>query len=117
MGKPKDDALKPLLTADGEPVFDEPWQAEALAIADTLVSKGMFDATTWSATLGEYLSAADAGNEPDNSLTYYNAVLAALEELIKNHSKIDSAAMENKRNDWETAYLATPHGKPVVLKM
>jgi len=111
----ENDSLKPLLAKDGEPLFDEPWQAEALAMADTLVNSGMFKATNWSETLGKHLRNAVSIGEPDTSLTYYNAVLATLEELIADNSGIDPEDMLGKRKDWESAYLSTPHGQPVVL--
>ncbi len=111
-----DDALKPLWSKDGEPIFDESWQAEALAIADNLVRQNMFSAAQWSAALGKFLKKAESESQPDNSLTYYNAVLAALEELVSNHSQVQVFDLINKRKDWEDAYLSTPHGKPVVLK-
>jgi hypothetical protein len=52
----------------------------------------------------------------DNQETYYNCVLNALEQLVAEHSKIDQQAMAAKRQDWEQAYLSTPHGQPVHLK-
>ena len=109
------DALKPLASVDGEAAFDEPWQAEALAIADTLVQNGMFSAGTWSAALGEALRNAEAGGASDDQQTYYQCVVTALEGLIAQHSEIDRPAMSAKRDDWEQAYLATPHGQPVKL--
>jgi len=109
------DALKPLASVDGEAAFDEPWQAEALAIADTLVQNGMFSAGTWSAALGEALRNAEAGGASDDQQTYYQCVVAALEGLIAQYSEIDRPAMSAKRDDWEQAYLATPHGQPVKL--
>jgi nitrile hydratase accessory protein len=109
------DALKPLASVDGEAAFDEAWQAEALAIADTLVQNGMFSAGSWSAALGEALRNAEADGASDDQQTYYQCVLAALEALIAQHSEIDRPAMSAKREDWERAYLATPHGQPVKL--
>lgn len=109
------DALKPLASVDGEAAFDEPWQAEALAIADTLVQNGMFSAGTWSAALGEALRNAEAGGASDDQQTYYQCVVTALESLIAQHSEIDRPAMSAKRDDWKQAYLATPHGQPVKL--
>ena len=106
------DRLKPLASVDGRPVFDEPWQAEVLAVADTLVQNGLFDAGTWSQALGE----AESRGEPDNQETYYHCVLMALERLVAEHSDIDRAAMATKRDDWEQAYRSTPHGQPVNLK-
>jgi nitrile hydratase accessory protein len=109
------ETLMPLLAKDGEPLFDEPWQAEALAIADNLVQAGMFSPTLWSDTLGKHLKNAVANGEPDTSLTYYNAVLTALEELVAANSNINQTDMRGKRKDWESAYLSTPHGQPVRL--
>ena len=109
------ESRNPLLAKDGEPLFDEPWQAEALAMADNLVQSGLFSATTWSETLGKHLKNAVSCGEPDTSLTYYNAVLATLEEMIAANSNIDQTDMQGKRKDWESAYLSTPHGRPVIL--
>jgi nitrile hydratase accessory protein len=109
-------ALKPLLSVDGDPVFDEAWQAEALAIADTLVCDGMFSAHDWSEALGKALKAAEAEGAVDNQDTYYNCVIEALEQLVAEHGRIDQQAMADKRQDWERAYLSTPHGQPVRLK-
>ncbi|MFV2031673.1 MAG: nitrile hydratase accessory protein [Gammaproteobacteria bacterium] len=108
-------ALKPLASTDGDPVFDELWQAQALAMADSLVQGGLFAASDWSEALGQALKAADAKGDSDTQETYYACVLSALENLVDSHSAIDQKAMVEKRNDWEAAYLSTPHGKPVRL--
>jgi nitrile hydratase accessory protein len=109
------DALKPLASVDGEAAFDEPWQAEALAIADALVHNGMFSAGSWSQALGEALREAEVSGANDDQQTYYKCVLTALEGLIAQHSEIDRPAMTAKREDWEKAYLSTAHGQPVKL--
>jgi nitrile hydratase accessory protein len=108
--------VKPLAGVDGEPVFAEAWQAQALAIADTLVQNGMFSASAWSEALGEALRQAEAGGASDDQETYYRCVLKALEELVASHSDIDRQAMTGMRANWEQAYLDTPHGQPVKLK-
>jgi nitrile hydratase accessory protein len=107
--------LKPLAGVDGEAAFDEAWQAEALAIADTLVQNGMFGAGAWSQALGAALREAEAQGADDDQATYYQCVLIALERLIAGNSEIDPQAMAAKRADWEQAYLSTPHGQPVKL--
>jgi len=109
-------ALKPLASVDGNPAFDESWQAEALAIADSLVQSGLFSASDWSNALGLALKQAESRGDKDTQETYYRCALIALETLVANHSDIDQAAMTAKRKDWETAYLSTPHGQPVRLK-
>ena len=109
------DALKPLADRDGEPVFDEAWQAEALAMADTLVQAGLFSASEWSASLGEALRQAKADDAADDQQTYYQCVLSTLESLVAAHSVIDRSSLQQKRADWERAYRSTPHGQPVKL--
>jgi len=115
MSDPADAALKPLAAADGEPAFAEAWQAQVLAIADTLVQKGLFSAGDWSNALGAALREAESRAEPDTQETYYRAALSALETLVAEHSEIDRRAMQGTREDWERAYRSTPHGQPVVL--
>lgn len=107
--------LKPLAGVDGQPAFAEAWQAEALALADSLVQHGLFTAAAWSDALGQALREAEARAEPDDQETYYRAVLVALERLIDAHSDIDFAAMREMRENWEYAYRSTPHGQPVEL--
>jgi len=116
MGGGDDKALKPLASLDGNPVFDEAWQAEALAIADTLVQRDMFSASDWSSALGLALKQAESRTDKDTQETYYRCVLIALETLVAGNSDIDREAMVGKRKDWEQAYLSTPHGQPVRLK-
>jgi len=110
------DSLKPLVSVDGEPSFEEPWQAQVLALAYTLVQNEMFSASAWSDALGEALREAEANAAADNQETYYRCVLSALERLVANHSEINSDVLAGKRKDWEEAYLSTPHGQPVKLK-
>ena len=109
------DRLKPLADADGDPAFDEPWQAQALALADTLVQNGLFSAGEWSDALGLALREAESAGAADDQHTYYTCVLAALERLVADHSDIDFSAMAGKREAWERAYRSTPHGQPVEL--
>ncbi len=110
------DALLPLAGRDGDPVFDEAWQAQALAIADTLVQNGLFSASVWSQALGAALAAAERDGEADDQDTYYRCVLRAVETLIEDNSDIDRAAMRRQREEWEQAYRQTPHGEPVLLE-
>lgn len=98
--------------APRDPIFDEAWQAQVLAIADTMVQAGRFSATDWAETLGAELRVADAAGKPDTTQTYYEAALAALERL----TPITGAELFERKADWTRAYQRTPHGKPVVLE-
>lgn len=98
-----------------KPFFDEAWQAQALALADSMVKAGYFTATDWAEALGSALSAAEARNAPDTLETYYIAVLVAIEQMSAEHVKITAEEQLQRRSDWEAAYHRTPHGQPVEL--
>jgi nitrile hydratase accessory protein len=107
--------IKPLAQADGEPAFEEAWQAELLALAHALSEIGVFSSTEWSETLGAQLQRMSARGEADDRNTYYRAALAAIEQLIAEDGRINADALAARTEDWRRAYLNTPHGKPVEL--
>jgi nitrile hydratase accessory protein len=96
-------------------VFDEPWQAQALALADTMVQAGHFTKTAWAETLGAALKSTERDGAPDTLETYFLAVLSALETLSDGVGVNTPEARLQRRADWEAAYRRTPHGKPVTL--
>ena len=116
MTPPETGNIKPFKRMDGEPVFDEPWQAQVLAMADTLIANGVITATLWSDTLGAELEKAQSLGANDDIATYYMAVLKALEQLLDQYTDISKNEVTHKRDAWEQAYLATTHGQPVILK-
>jgi nitrile hydratase accessory protein len=89
--------IGPLSRQDGGPLFDEPWQAEVLAIADTLSRSGAFTSAEWSAALGEALRLAARACAPDDAGTYYGAALAALESLLVRHGLATREALAEQR--------------------
>lgn len=109
------ESLPELPRDEGGPVFAEPWQAQAFAMAVKLSEQGHFTWKEWAAVLAEELkSAADRG-EPDDGSHYYEHWLAALERLVAAKGLSDSAAMLARKDAWADAYRHTPHGKPVEL--
>ena len=109
--KRPDDALAPR-----ESAFDEPWQVQVLAMADACVAAGQFSAGDWATALGAALARAEAAGRPDDNATYYAAALEALEGLAASAGGISAEAQAQRKADWREAYLATPHGQPVMLK-
>lgn len=100
---------------DGGPVFAEPWQAQAFALAVKLSEQGYFSWKEWAAALAEELrSAADRG-EADDGSRYYEHWLTALERLVTAKGLSEPAAMLARKEAWADAYRHTPHGKPVEL--
>jgi nitrile hydratase accessory protein len=101
---------------EGGPVFAEPWQAQAFALAVKLSAEGHFTWKEWAATLAEELKAAADRGEPDDGSRYYQHWLAALERLAMAKGLTDPAALLARKQAWVEAYRNTPHGKPVELE-
>ena len=108
-------ALPRLPRDEGGPVFAEPWQAQAFALAVKLSEQGHFTWKEWAAALAEELKAAADRGEPDDGSRYYEHWLATLERLVMARGLSDSAALASRKEAWADAYRHTPHGKPVEL--
>ena len=108
-------ALPALPRDEAGPVFAEPWQAQAFALAVRLSEEGWFSWKEWAAALAAELAAAAARGEPDDGSRYYHHWLAALERLAKAKGLADGASLAARKAAWAEAYRSTPHGKPVVL--
>ena len=114
--QPENLAALPRLPRDeGGPVFAEPWQAQAFALAVKLSAQGHFTWKEWATTLAAELKAAADRSEPDDGSRYYHHWLAALERLVAAKRLSDQAAMLARKEAWAEAYRRTPHGKPVEL--
>jgi len=101
--------------ADG-PVFREPWEAEAFAMALALHERGVFTWPEWAATLGAEIKRAQARGDPDTGETYYLHWLAALERLVAEKGVTTTATLHRYRDAWDRACDRTPHGKPIELR-
>ena len=109
--------LLPALPRDeGGPVFAEPWQAQAFALAVKLSEQGHFTWKEWAETLATELKAAADRGEPDDGSHYYEHWLAALERLVTGKGLTDCASLDTRKDAWADAYRHTPHGRPVALE-
>jgi nitrile hydratase accessory protein len=97
-----------------DPVFAEPWQAQAFALAVRLSEQGHFTWKEWSAALADELKSA-AALEGEPARGYYEHWLAALERLVTAKGLTNEAALLERKEAWADAYRHTPHGKPVEL--
>ena len=95
---------------DGEPVFREPWEAHAFAMAVQLHERGLFTWPEWADTLSEEIAAGRGDGE-----TYYHAWLSALERLVAEKQAAPIEAQEATREAWRRAAARTPHGQPIEL--
>ncbi len=101
--------------ADG-PVFAEPWEAQAFALAVALSTQGYFTWKEWSTALAQELRAAADRGERDDGSRYYHHWLAALERLVTAKKLSSTRTLLERKEAWAEAYRRTPHGKPVQLR-
>jgi nitrile hydratase accessory protein len=101
---------------EGGPVFREPWEAQAFALAVALNARGLFTWTEWAAALGEEIKRAQAAGDPDLGNTYYRHWLAALERLVAHKGLTSTAMLARTREAWDRAADRTPHGSPIELR-
>ena len=98
-----------------EPVFDEPWEAHAFALALMLHERGVFAWPDWTATLATEIERAQAAGDPDTGEAYYRHWLAALERLVTERGLTDRRTLRRYRDAWAQAADRTPHGSPIEL--
>lgn len=91
-----------------EPVFREPWEAQAFALTVALHERGAFSWPEWSAALAEEI-------ERTGDADYYQQWLSALERLVAERRLTDAATLERYRHAWRHAAERTPHGTPIEL--
>jgi nitrile hydratase accessory protein len=95
-----------------EPVFREPWEAQAFALTVALHERGAFSWPEWSAALAEEIERA---GETDSGEAYYHHWLRALERLVAQRQLTDAETLERYRHAWQHAAERTPHGTPIEL--
>ena len=127
---------------NGEPVFKEPWEAQAFSLVIALHESGVFSWDEWSDALAQAIRrdllpggveevvqrvseavAEDAGEKiserieekEDRRDSYYQHWLAALEHLAIAKGLSEAGELAQRVQAWREAYLATPHGQPVEL--
>lgn len=97
------------------PVFAEPWQAQAFALAVQLNEAGCFTWQEWTDELAAVLREATAHEPQDDGSHYYDHWLLALERLCLSKGMTNALALNERRMAWAEAYRRTPHGRPVEL--
>jgi nitrile hydratase accessory protein len=98
-------------TRDG-PVFREPWEAQVFALVVRLNEAGHFTWEEWTRALGERIARAGPDDPPEN---YYRHWLATLETLVASAGLIGQDDLLARRDAWDRAARATPHGEPIEL--
>ncbi len=109
-------AAVPAIPCDATgPVFREPWEAQAFAMALSLHERGLFTWSEWAETLSAEIKSAQAAGDPDTGETYYAHWLAALEKMVVAKGASTPERLREMRDAWDRAARATPHGEPISL--
>jgi nitrile hydratase accessory protein len=108
--------LQDLPRDDDGPVFREPWEAQAFAMALSLHERGLFTWNEWAAALADEIKIAQADGDPDTGATYYRHWLATLEKLVAAKGVATLETQHRYRDAWDHAADRTPHGKPIELR-
>lgn len=97
---------------EGAPVFAEPWQAQAFAMAVHLNACGVFSWAEWADSLSAEVHRPERAADGSD---YFDAWVAALAGLLERKGLADRDTVEALRESWQRAAEATPHGSPIEL--
>lgn len=109
-------AALPSIPRDAEgPVFRAPWEAQAFGMAVALHARGCFAWKEFVRYLSGEIATAKARGEADDGSRYYEYWLTALETLVVAKGLVLTGERLARKDEWDRAARATPHGKPIVL--
>jgi nitrile hydratase accessory protein len=97
------------------PVFREPWEGQAFAMALGLHERGLFSWPEFASALADAIRGAAAAGDPDRGDRYYHHWLAALEALVDAKGAASAAELTRLQSAWMRAAKRTPHGQPIAL--
>ena len=104
------DAPMPIERSDA-PIFSAPWEADAFALTVLLNERGVFTWDEWTKAL-----AMEIHRPTTEARSYYQHWIAALERLVAEKKLTDPVELSARRDAWERATQATPHGQPILLE-
>ena len=96
-------------TANGEMVFDAPWQGRVFGMARLLAEEGHYTWDEFRAHLIEKIGAWDRSSQaedPNEAYRYYDHFLAAFQALLAEKDLLDSARIESRYR----TFSERPHG-------
>lgn len=100
-------------SAEGDPVFAEPWNAQAFAMTVHLHEKGLFSWSEWVEALSAELHKPERA---DDGSDYFDGWVVALTGLLVSKGLADADTVLALQESWKRAAEATPHGSPILLE-
>ena len=99
-----------------EPVFREPWEAQAFAMTLALHEQGLFSWPEWTEALAQQIARTPAAPDSGRGDSYYHHWLAALEQLVATKGGSSMQELAHYGEGWRRAAERTPHGQPIELQ-
>jgi nitrile hydratase accessory protein len=99
-------------SAEGDPVFTEPWQAQAFAMTVRLHQQGVFAWSEWAEALSREVHRP--GRATDGS-DYFECWVSALSSVLSVRGVAPEPEVVELAHRWQRAAEATPHGSPILL--
>ncbi len=100
-------------SAEGDPVFAEPWHATAFALTVHLHQKGLFTWGEWAESLSSQVKASHRAQDGSD---YFEAWVEALSSLLAQKGLAEAETLLALQKSWQRAAEATPHGSPIRLE-
>lgn len=100
-----DEPLQPPM-ANGEVLFDEPWQGRVFGMAVTLHEAGMFAWSEFQASLIEVIAQWDRGASDTDVYQYYTQFQMALDRLLVAKGLVSATDLDVRSRE----FAARPHG-------
>tara|TARA_B100001057_G_scaffold310181_2_gene310285 strand:+ start:850 stop:1167 length:318 start_codon:yes stop_codon:yes gene_type:complete len=100
-----------------QPFFEHPWHAQLFALSVALHAQGLFTWPDWTKRFGTRLKRNGAERELNGGNDYFTAWLETLEELLVECEPEIRQQLSALLTAWKEAYLCTPHGSPVTIKI
>ena len=101
--------------ADG-PVFREPWEAQAFAMALALHARGLFTWSEWAAALADEIKRAQGVGRSRHRRDLLPALARHAGKADRAKGVATSDTLHRYRDAWDHAADRTPHGQPIELK-
>lgn len=100
-------------SAEGDPVFAEPWQAQAFAMTVRLHERGVFTWAEWAEALSREVHRP---GRAEDCADYFECWVAALCVLLSERGIASEAEQAALSARWARAAEVTPHGSPILLE-
>ncbi len=92
--------------ANGEVIFEAPWQSRAFGMARTLCEQGLYDWDEFRECLIDEIDAWERSNPENADYEYFDRFLAALTNLLAKKEICDGEELSQRTEE----FAARPHG-------